>query len=290
MRGPTVNTNPPDPASILGWSQELKSIADIVINMEALVTGDFNESFAPGGAKSASSTLNLNYGETKRVGANQEFELALQSTTTMEVGAISLILDIPTDLVEVQDVVLKGSDVPVSFKVTGNELRIGWNSLTPAINVAAAGDLLVLKLKTTSNFTDGKTFRIALVSSPLNELADGSAEVISDVTLNTVIIANSPLGVNNIQNQSLNLNVYPNPFSDYTTMSYTLPVDGTVTIEIQNLVGQVLTTLVNEPQTVGKHTIKVDGRTMSQGVYTAILRVQNNNDEMVRTIKFVVSR
>ena len=286
----TVNSNPPVPASSLGWKKELKSIADITINLEGLVTGDFNESFTPGGAKSASSTLGLNYGETKKVGASQEFEMALQVTSAMEVGAISLILDIPSDLVEVKDVVLKGSNVPVSFKVSGNELRIGWYSLTPPINVAAAGDLLILKLKTTANFTEGTTFRIALASSPLNELADGSAEVISDVTLNSDIIANSPLGVNNLQNQSLNLNVYPNPFSDYTTVSYTLPFDGTVTLEIQTLLGQVLTTLVNETQTTGKHTLKVDARTMSQGVYTAILRLHNSNDEMVRTIKFVVSK
>jgi hypothetical protein len=290
VRGETVNTNPPVPPSSAGWSKQLKANADIVIDMEGLVTGDFNESFTPGNAKSASSSLHLNYDGTMRVAANQDFDLPLQVNSTMEVGAISLILNIPANLIQVKDVVVNGTNVPVAFSVNGNELRIGWNSVSAPINISAANDLIVLKLRTTANFTDGSNFRLELANSPLNEIADATAEVISDVTLGTTVVTNSPLGVDNIQNQSLNLNVYPNPFSDYSTFSYTLPVDGNVTLEIQSLLGQVLNTLVSEPQSSGKHTLKVDGRSLSQGVYTAILRLKNNNDEMIRTIKFVVNK
>jgi hypothetical protein len=185
---------------------------------------------------------------------------------------------------------LKGSKVPVTFKVNGNELRIGWNSLTPALNVAAAGDLLVLKLKTTANFTEGKTFRIALASSPLNELADGTASVISDVTLNTDIIANSPLGIDNQQNQELNLNVYPNPFSDVTTISYSLPENGKVTLEVRDLLGHVVATLVNENQTSGKHSLKFTSDRLPQGVYHATVKLQTPGEVMSDSFKLVIYR
>jgi hypothetical protein len=257
--------------------------------MEGLVTGDFNASFAPGNAK-ASGTLGMSYGETRRVEAGQEFELPIRTTGSMEVGAISMILDIPSDLVEVKDVVLKGSDVPVMFRVNGNELRIGWHNLTPALNVQEASELLVLKLKATANFTEGKIFQLAFVSSPLNELADGMAVVIDDVTLNTDIIANSPLGVNNLQNQALSLNVYPNPFNDFTTISYKLPVDGKVTLEVRDMLGHIVATPVNEYQASGKHTLKFASEKLPQGVYNAVIKLQPDGDTMVDSFKLVIYR
>lgn len=98
-------------------------------DLYGMVTGDFNGSFTPSAAKSAASTLNLTYGDHVQVAAGQEFELPIRSIAAMEVGAVSLILDVPSDLVEVEDVIVNGSSDPVSYAVIGNELRIGWNTL-----------------------------------------------------------------------------------------------------------------------------------------------------------------
>ena len=48
VRGNYVNQNPPVPSSTTGWCYVLKSYADLVIDMEALATGDFNASWIPG--------------------------------------------------------------------------------------------------------------------------------------------------------------------------------------------------------------------------------------------------
>jgi len=65
---------------------------------------------------------------------------------------------------------------------------------------------------------------------------------------------------------------YPNPFNPNTTISYGLPNDSDVKIEIFNLLGQRVTTLVNERQKAGFKQIVWDGRDnigriVSSGVY-----------------------
>ncbi len=65
---------------------------------------------------------------------------------------------------------------------------------------------------------------------------------------------------------------YPNPFNPSTTINYSIPKTEDVTLEIYNLLGQKIVTLVDENQTAGKHTVQWNGlsrsgRQVSSGVY-----------------------
>jgi len=65
---------------------------------------------------------------------------------------------------------------------------------------------------------------------------------------------------------------YPNPFNPTTEIGYVLPYDGRVKVEIYNLLGQRLITLVDEYQKAGHKRVKWDGRAengseMGSGVY-----------------------
>jgi len=67
-------------------------------------------------------------------------------------------------------------------------------------------------------------------------------------------------------------NNYPNPFNPETTIKYQLPEAGEVTLEIYNMLGQVVNTLVNDYQTAGRYVIQWDatnnnGQSLSSGVY-----------------------
>lgn len=53
---------------------------------------------------------------------------------------------------------------------------------------------------------------------------------------------------------------YPNPFSPITTIQYSLPRSGLVTIDIFNILGQKVRTLVNNSQSSGIHSIHWDGK------------------------------
>lgn len=60
---------------------------------------------------------------------------------------------------------------------------------------------------------------------------------------------------------------YPNPFNPITTISYNLPKTSDARIEIFNILGQRVATLINERKTAGYHTVDFDGTRFSSGVY-----------------------
>jgi hypothetical protein len=60
---------------------------------------------------------------------------------------------------------------------------------------------------------------------------------------------------------------YPNPFNPSTTISYQLPVTNYVNLSIYNLLGQRVTTLVNEKLNAGSHTASWNAAGFASGVY-----------------------
>jgi hypothetical protein len=65
---------------------------------------------------------------------------------------------------------------------------------------------------------------------------------------------------------------YPNPFNPETIIEYSLPIRAFVTIEIFNVIGQRVRTLINEPKSPGTYLVEWNGRddagnALSTGVY-----------------------
>ena len=60
---------------------------------------------------------------------------------------------------------------------------------------------------------------------------------------------------------------YPNPFNARTTIEYGLPEAARVTVEVYNLLGRKVETLVNQHQQAGYHQITWDASEVSSGVY-----------------------
>jgi len=60
---------------------------------------------------------------------------------------------------------------------------------------------------------------------------------------------------------------YPNPFNPSTKIDYELPVDGLVMLEVFNVVGEKISTLVNESQSKGNHSVIFDASGLPSGIY-----------------------
>ena len=263
--------------------------SDLQNNIYGLCTGDFNRSFVPGGAKSGGSSLNLIYTGTLKASSQQEFDLPIHIVNPNTVGAVSLILDFPADMVNVLDVVMNSSDGQVRWAVQGNQLRLAW--FANDAMVLNAGDVMAtLHLRTTAVFTPGNSIQFSLASSPANELADGQYDMIPNATLSIDVINTT---TTNIQEQpttdlsNINLKNYPNPFSGITTLVYELPEDGQVSLEVYNLMGTLVTTLVNETQQQGIYNLKFDANMLPSGIYVARLTLNNEGNKVVRNIKMV---
>jgi len=60
---------------------------------------------------------------------------------------------------------------------------------------------------------------------------------------------------------------YPNPFNPTTKIKYTLPKASKVKIEIYNLLGQKIKTILNKPMPAGSHEVEFTANNLPSGVY-----------------------
>ncbi len=77
---------------------------------------------------------------------------------------------------------------------------------------------------------------------------------------------------------------YPNPFNPRTTIRYEIPEPSYVKLIVYGILGQVVSTLVNEKKPAGNYTVQFDGSGLTSGVY--FYRLQAGN--FIQTKKFIL--
>ena len=70
---------------------------------------------------------------------------------------------------------------------------------------------------------------------------------------------------------------YPNPFNPATRITYNLPHKSRVKLEVFDILGRRVRTLVNEIQTAGRHTVRFSGRELASGIYLYRLSAGEHN-------------
>ena len=106
-----------------------------------------------------------------------------------------------------------------------------------------------------------------LVISPETEnlfIYEGEFEILE------VIVANSHAEVSvdlPLVNRFSLSEAYPNPFNPTTTMTLTMPVSGEITVEVYNVLGQVVSTLASGYMDASTYTLTWDASNASSGVY-----------------------
>ncbi|MBK8981337.1 MAG: T9SS type A sorting domain-containing protein [Ignavibacteria bacterium] len=83
---------------------------------------------------------------------------------------------------------------------------------------------------------------------------------------------------NNISDMFILHQNYPNPFNPVTVISYSLKENSLTTLKVFDVLGREVTTLVNENQNAGSHSIEfnADDYTLSSGIYFYSLFANNN--------------
>ncbi len=85
-----------------------------------------------------------------------------------------------------------------------------------------------------------------------------------------IMTAPEPVGIDNqesLPSCSPFLQNYTNPFSSKTSIKYSLSHPGNVQVEIYNIKGQLVETLLDKDTSIGFHTIEWDAQDMTLGIF-----------------------
>jgi len=80
---------------------------------------------------------------------------------------------------------------------------------------------------------------------------------------------------------------YPNPFGGDANLTYSLPENGAVKLNVYNAIGELVTTLVNEDQTSGKHMVTFSPKNLSAGMYTFRLEYTGEGKSKCMILKMI---
>jgi surface protein len=78
---------------------------------------------------------------------------------------------------------------------------------------------------------------------------------------------------------------YPNPFNPTTQIQYALPESGSVRLDVYNVMGQRVATLVNDQKPAGYHTVTFDARRLASGTY--LYRLQTGNQVITKKLLLI---
>ena len=73
---------------------------------------------------------------------------------------------------------------------------------------------------------------------------------------------------------------YPNPFNPVTTISFTIPVSGSVKLSVYNVLGQEVASLVNGKINAGSHKYQFNAANLTSGLY--FYKLQSNNHSQIK--------
>ncbi|MFN0159499.1 MAG: T9SS type A sorting domain-containing protein [Bacteroidota bacterium] len=183
----------------------------------------------------------------------------------------------------INDSVTAGSSASVTLIISNNgdadlvwgiadTANTSWISTTPALGIVSPGmtNDAVIQLSSVGLAT-GSTYTSHLLIGS-NDLQNG---IISFPVSLTVLSPNSVGESGEVPTRYALHQNYPNPFNPTTTVIIDLPEATDVNLQIFDLLGRHLFTLVDGRLQPGQHTIPFDGITLPTGVYVCRMETPN---------------
>ncbi len=169
----------------------------------------------------------------------------------------------------VKDLKVKiSSDDNTITKITPDTITI--SSIAPG---AAAGPDNDVNITVNSHFSGTFKFIYEIMSGGWTFWRDTTLQVVTGVE----DIKQIPLSYNLFQN-------YPNPFNPSTTIEYSIPQNSLVTLNIYDLLGRKVSSLVNERKSAGNYLVVFNAGNLASGIY--FYRMQAGS--FISTKKFVL--
>jgi hypothetical protein len=247
----------------------------VIKNISGIAAGDVNGSFNPVLLAKDNMIEVRHYKSTGMTGEeNNNYPIFLISEK--KIGAITLFLKYQDDLI---DMIRLESIIPdIIYTIDNGIIKIAWDSMEglEAISDRAVFNL-VFKLKAKEKFSS----LIPLEILPGSEIADIEGNIIEDVVLNIPEIGNA-VPADFLLHQN-----YPNPFNPRTVIEYELPEEGTVQLELFNLIGEKIDEVINQKQSAGGYKIEWNAEGKPSGIYFYTMNFIGNTQNYSLTKKMI---
>ncbi len=252
-----------------------------------LVSGDFNRSFIPGNQKGNTGNIHLEEGEIRVASQGSVQTLNFRVTQPIELGAISLILNYPEEMIEIIDISLGPNPTEsVLFHADNGQLRIGWFTAHP-YELLPGDVLLKLDVKVLDLPGPGAPIAFSAAMDPLNELADGRFVPISQVVLKADALQGTASNIAHHNGKMTRILAYPNPGKDYITLESSRVVTGNICLEIRNAIGQLVHQQNIIDHTHGSQLIHLNIENWHSGLYIAHLISEGQEPIHSAQVKFI---
>ncbi len=252
-------------------------------DFQTLCFGDVNGSYNPPLTKQQPK-LNLISQNDLTIGSFQSFEMPFAVNEDLEVGAISLALDYPSEYLVVEDVKLgNGESDGLLYAENNGDLRISWFNLS-SMNLQANEPILIIKFKS-KDLTGVSSDKFEFIAKGSSELANKDAQAIEKVNIYIPKLS----AIDSPEQYSLSHN-FPNPFESVTEIGYSLKNAGNVNLTVFNVLGEKISELISEYQDAGDYKIKFDGTNLTEGIYFYKITVTGNNEDFSHSRMMVISR
>ena len=109
-----------------------------------------------------------------------------------------------------------------------------------------------------------------------NEVIYGTGQ--TDIRKYDLYVNTNPLSTNNYSSSPNTYHLstnYPNPFNAITRIDFSIPIDQFVNIKVYDVLGNEISTLINDKLSTGKHSIQWDASNHSTGLYFIKLECSN---------------
>lgn len=222
--------------------------------------------------------------------AETEFNVDINVTDVDDLFGVSFVLshvNASLEPVAAEAGTLMGSDVVFFWypDQSSSTVAVGISRKAGSTGASGSGTITRIRFRATEPVQSSFTLRLTDIS------ALKSTGATYEITPRDVVIGGStgadepthPLEYDLLPN-------YPNPFNPVTSIRYSLAASGPVRLDIINIAGQVVRTIVDEHQQQGWHTFTWDGRdgrgqTVSAGVY--LYRIQAGTFTQSRKMLFM---
>jgi hypothetical protein len=231
----------------------LKGTKDAPPDTGGASTGDIGTVWSPG---TRSQELMLDENASLSINTKSSFEVNLSSRNDLQLNGAGIVLNYSGDLLTVDAATCKSDAYFVN--ITGNQVRINWIKTDGnAIEFAANEPIVTLTCRAKENFKEGMSAHFQL--DPATSLVNQNNEELKSFSLAMPVLERN--------NASINLFNYPNPFVGKTVISYGIPVEGNVRLEVFALTGQLFKMINLGYQTAGNHSVDFEAGGLKAGLY-----------------------